>query len=86
MSQAAESGLPLAQHGLGIMYLYGECVDASPATAVECFERAAGQGLVGSLTTLGIMYKQGQGVAIDEPKARALLSEAGFSDEEIEAM
>ena len=36
MKQAAEAGLALAQHGLGFMYLEGECVEKSGARAVEC--------------------------------------------------
>ncbi|MCG8426083.1 MAG: sel1 repeat family protein, partial [Chromatiales bacterium] len=33
MKSAAESGLAIAQHGLGFMYLEGECVEKNPTKA-----------------------------------------------------
>ena len=57
MQAAADSGYAIAQHGLGFMYLEGECVEKDPARAVEWFQKAADQGLVGSLTTLAMMYE-----------------------------
>ena len=42
------------------------------------FERAAAQGLQGSLTTLGMMYQDGYGVEKDEAKALAYYKKAGF--------
>ena len=35
MRSAAEAGHGLAQHGLGFMYLEGECTDKDPARAAE---------------------------------------------------
>ena len=56
MRDAAESGHDLAQHGLGFMYLEGECTAKDGAIAAEWFRKAAEQGLVGSMTTLAMMY------------------------------
>jgi TPR repeat protein len=70
----------VAQHGLGFMYLEGECVDKDPAKAVEWFQKAADQGLVGSLTTLAMMYEEGKGVEQDIDKANELYRAAGFDE------
>ena len=42
------------------------------------FEKAAAQGLAGSLTTLGMMYQDGYGVEKDEEKAKEYYKKAGF--------
>jgi hypothetical protein len=55
---------------MGIMYLYGECVDKDEATAIEWFKKAAEQGLVGSQLTLGMIYENGQGVEKNEVEAK----------------
>ena len=47
MRDAARQGHGLAQHGLGVMYLYGECVEKDEAEAAAWFRRAADQGLAG---------------------------------------
>ena len=60
------------------MYLEGEGVEKDAAEAKKWFELAAGQGLVGSLTTLGMMYQEGNGVEQDEEKAREYYKQAGF--------
>jgi hypothetical protein len=39
---------------------------------------AAAQGMLGSLTTLGMMYQEGNGVEKDEEKAREYYKKAGF--------
>jgi hypothetical protein len=80
MKAAAESGLALAQHGLGFMYMEGECVEKNGAKAVEWFKRAAEQGLVGSQTTLAMMYETGEGVAQDPHEARRWYHAAGFDE------
>jgi TPR repeat protein len=60
------------------MYLEGECTEKDPAKAVEWFRKAADQGLVGSLTTLAMMYEEGRGVEQDIDKANELYRAAGF--------
>ena len=60
------------------MYLEGECVGKDPDKAIEWFQKAADQGLVGSLTTLAMMYEEGNGVEQDIDKANELYRAAGF--------
>jgi TPR repeat protein len=78
MQAAAEQGHAIAQHGIGFMYLEGECVEKDPAKAAEWFRKAAEQGLAGSLTTLALMYEEGNGVEKDPEQARRLYAAAGF--------
>jgi TPR repeat protein len=78
MKSAAEAGLALAQHGLGFMYMEGECTARDGAKAVEWFRKAAEQGLVGSQTTLGMLYEEGRGVEKDMDEARKWYRLAGF--------
>jgi len=42
------------------------------------YTKAASQGLVGSLTTLAMMYEEGNLVEQDKEKAKELLKKAGF--------
>jgi TPR repeat protein len=78
MKAAAEQGYAIAQHGLGFMYLEGECVEKDSAEAAKWFRKAGDQGLAGSLTTLAMMYEEGNGVEKDPEEARRLYAEAGF--------
>jgi TPR repeat protein len=78
MRASAEQGYALAQHGLGFMYLEGDCVEQDSTRAVEWFRKAAEQGLAGSLTTLAKMYEEGNGVKKDPEMAKKLYAEAGF--------
>jgi hypothetical protein len=78
MRASAEQGFALAQHGLGFMYLAGDCVEQNSAEAVNWFRKAAEQGLAGSLTTLARMYEEGNGVEKDPEMAKKLYAEAGF--------
>ena len=80
MQAAAEAGLGLAQHGLGFMYMQGECVEKDGQKAVDWFSRAAAQGLQGAMTTIGMMYREGTLVERDEDKAREWFRKAGFDD------
>lgn len=48
MQAAAQQGFALAQHGLGFMYLDGDCAVQDTAKALEWFKLAAAQGLEGS--------------------------------------
>ncbi len=70
----------LAQHGLGFMYMQGECVEQDGRKALEWFGKAADQGLQGAMTTIGMMYREGNGVERDEAKAKEWFSKAGFDD------
>jgi hypothetical protein len=78
MQASADQGYAIAQHGLGFMYLEGDCVEQDAAEAAKWFEKAAEQGLAGSQTTLAQMYEQGNGVEQDLDKAKALYKQAGF--------
>ena len=81
MRAAAENGHALAQHGMGVMLLFGECAEKNESEAANWFRRAADQGLVGSLSTLAMMYEQGLGVTQDLDLARRLYEEAGVPTE-----
>jgi TPR repeat protein len=81
MRAAAEAGLGLAYHGLGFMYLEGECVEQDTEKAIEWFTKAANEeGLIGSMTTLGMIYFEGRGVPKDEEKGREWYRKAGFDE------
>ncbi|RLJ15811.1 sel1 repeat family protein [bacterium endosymbiont of Escarpia laminata] len=78
MKSAAENGHAMAQHGLGFMYLEGECVEQNSAKAAVWFRKAADQGLAGSQTTLGMLYAEGRGVEKDPEEAQRWYKKAGF--------
>ncbi|MCP5141762.1 MAG: sel1 repeat family protein [Chromatiales bacterium] len=81
MLGAAEAGEPLAMHGIGFMYMEGDCVPQSADKAIEWFTKAAGEGLIGSMTTLAMMYHQGTaGLDVDLAKAKEWYVKAGFDD------
>jgi TPR repeat protein len=65
------------------MYWQGECVEANGAKAVEWFKKAAEQGMTGSMATLGMMYKEGNGVEKNVEEARKWYKLAGFGEEEM---
>ncbi len=83
MHKAAKQDHPMAQHGLGFMYLFGECAPKSGQDAETWFLKAIEHGLVGSMTTLARMYKEGDGIPQDDAKARALFVQAGFDPDEV---
>ena len=78
MNAAAEQGHPLAQHGLGFMYMEGDCAEKDGEKAAFWFTKAAEQGLAGSQTTLAMMYEQGTLIEKDEEKAKEWYKKAGF--------
>jgi TPR repeat protein len=78
MQAAAKQNFDLAQHGLGFMYMQGECVPQDDEQAVYWFRLAAEQGLAGAQLALGDMYKQGRGVAQDLEEAKRWYAKAGF--------
>ncbi len=60
MQAAATAGLGLAQHGLGFMYLVGECVEKNPQRAMDWFSKAAAQGLAGAQAMLDSLRNESQ--------------------------
>jgi TPR repeat protein len=62
------------------MYMEGECVEQNGEKAIEWFRKAAEQGLVGSMTTLAMMYQEGRGVPRDEEEAKKWYKLAGFDE------
>ena len=82
MLAAADQGHALAIHGLGFMYLEGECTDKDTAKAAECFHKAADAGMQGSMTTLAMMYRDGNGVEQNQEEADRLFKMAGFDPSE----
>jgi TPR repeat protein len=65
----AESGDPIAQFNLGLLYLDGHGVPQNPAEAANWFRRAAEQDYTGAQHNLGAMYGSGQGVKRDYVQA-----------------
>ena len=82
MLAAAEQGHPLSMHGLGFMYMEGECTDKNPEEAAKWFNKAADAGMQGSMTTLAMMYRDGNGVEKNQAEADRLFKLAGFDPSE----
>ncbi|MEN8215414.1 MAG: tetratricopeptide repeat protein [Pseudomonadota bacterium] len=76
MRAAAEQGFDLAQHGLGFMYMQGECVEPDDIQALHWFRLAAEQGLAGAQATLGSLYEEGRGVEKDLEEAKRWYAKA----------
>ena len=68
----------LALHGLGFMYMDGDCVEQDDAQAVHWFEAGVTQGLEGAMVALAQMLEQGRGIERDPVRAQALYAKAGF--------
>ena len=71
---------PWPQHGLGFMYMDGDCLRRDGNESAAWFEKAAAQGLVGSQTTLAMIYEQGDIVDQDLEKAKKWYQLAGFDE------
>lgn len=81
MLGAAEAGEPLAMHGLGFMYMEGECVPQDGQAALNWFMKAADTGMLGSMTTIAMIYQNGSvGVEADMEKAKEWYKKAGFDE------
>ncbi|HYN78796.1 MAG TPA: tetratricopeptide repeat protein [Lamprocystis sp. (in: g-proteobacteria)] len=80
MQAAAAAGLGFAQHGLGFMYLEGECAPQDPVQAAIWFRKAADQGLAGAQNALAILYEEGRGVPQDSAEAKRWHHLAGFEE------
>jgi uncharacterized protein len=65
----AESGDPIAQYNLGLLYLDGHGVPQSPLEAANWFRRAAEQDNTQAQHNLGALYGSGQGVKRDYVQA-----------------
>ena len=61
-SDAAESGLDVAQYNLAILYFTGQGVDQDLALALKWTEAAAIQGHLGAQANLGSLLLEGSGV------------------------
>ena len=60
------------------MYLEGECVEQNINKSIEWFTKAAEQGLMGSATTLAMLYEDGKKVPQDLEKAQYWYKKAGI--------
>ena len=78
MGDAAEKGYPLAQHAYGFMFFEGECTNKDINKSIEWFTKAADQGLLGSATTLAMIYEEGKLVEQDLEKAQFWYKKAGI--------
>jgi len=61
-TEAAENGLAIAQHNLGVLYFSGEGVPQDYEQAFLWTQRAAEQGYVRSMVNLGVLYYNQLGV------------------------
>lgn len=78
LALAAQSGSPVAQNRLGIIYATGQAgVQRDPTQAVYWYKMAAEQDFVTAQNNLGIMYAQGNGVEKDDIEAYKWLTLAG---------
>jgi len=60
------------------MYMEGECVDQDFAEALVWFKKAAEQDMLGSMTTIAMMYEEGKGVEKNQEIAQEWYKKAGF--------
>ena len=61
------------------MYFEGECTEKDAKLCIEWFERAANEGMMGSATTLGMIFEEGKIVEQDLRKAEEWYKKAGIS-------
>ena len=78
MGDAAQKGYPLAQHAYGFMFFEGECTEKDIDKSIQLFTRAAEQGLMGSATTLAMIYEEGKLVPQDLEKSQYWYKKAGI--------
>jgi TPR repeat protein len=60
------------------MYFEGECTEKNPHLCIKWFECAAKEGMMGSATTLGMIYEEGIIVEQDLKKAEEWYRKAGI--------
>lgn len=76
-TKAAQQGVPLVQHDLGVKYFQGqEGVEQDYEQAAYWWEQAANAGLADSQFNLGLMYYRGLGMEQDYGKAAELFERA----------
>jgi hypothetical protein len=83
VSRKANAGDPLAQHELGIRYLFGRGIEPDTVKSAYWFAKASAQNMLSSRFNLGIFLYQGWGVPWNPFEAfRAFLScaEAGMPE------
>jgi TPR repeat protein len=72
----AESGQPIAEHRVGVMYMLGQGVEKDSTEAIKWFSKAADQGQGESQHSLGLRYLWGDGVDKEPDKAAAWFTAA----------
>jgi len=71
-----DSGVPLAQHLMGVMYRDGKGVQKDYREAVKWFQRSGNRGLAASLFALGQLHKKGLGVKRNPKRGNDLIRRA----------
>lgn len=80
-TRAAEQGMPLIQHDLGVKYFQGQNgIPQDYQAAAKWWEQAANAGLADSQFNLGLMYYRGLGLEQDYDKAADLFRQAAEQD------
>ena len=72
----AESGNPVAQYNLGLMYSMGVGVKQNYQEALNWFLKAANQGVPAAQYNLGLMYFHGEGVKQNKITGKKWFSKA----------
>ncbi|MCW1884733.1 sel1 repeat family protein [Luteolibacter flavescens] len=71
---AANTGLPVAQNEIGLLYVSGNLGLSDPTAAVAWFTAAAKAGHAAAQNNLGTLYERGMGVPVDYNNAGQLYS------------
>lgn len=71
---AANTGLPVAQNELGLLYVSGNLGLSDPSAGVAWFTAAAKSGHAAAQNNLGTLYERGMGVPVDYNNAGQLYS------------
>ena len=71
---AANTGLPVAQNEIGLLYVSGNMGLSDPTAAVTWFTAAAKAGHAAAQNNLGTLYERGMGVPVDYNNAGQLYS------------
>lgn len=71
---AANTGMPMAQNEIGLLYVSGNLGLSDPTAAVAWFTAAAKAGHAAAQNNLGTLYERGMGVPVDYNNAGQLYS------------